>query len=100
MLLLANDSTRQEETQIFINIESASKEEKHDIELEELEQLTHNLRDDLTELDSVEKIDLVTKEDREEKDPDGLKHKGDVVTLGSLLVTLGVTAASEPCSGS
>lgn len=80
---------------ILINIESDTRENKHDIEPEELEQLTHNLRDDLTELDAVEKVDLVTKEDKLDKHPDGLKHKGDVVTLGSLLVTLGVSAASS-----
>lgn len=76
------------ENAFLINIESASKEEHDDPE--ELERITHNLRDDLNGLDAIEKVDLVRKEG---EPPKGSKA-GDVVTLGSLLVTLGSSAAS------
>jgi hypothetical protein len=84
------------ENQLMITIESVNREEGDDIDPEELEQITHNLRDDLTELDVVENVDLVAKEDREVgRNSNDLNPKGDVVTLGSLLVTLGASAASS-----
>jgi hypothetical protein len=79
------------ENQVFVNIESTSNKEDDD-DREELERMTHNLRNELTELDAVEKVDLVRKEG--EKAPEGSKVGGDVIALGSLLVTLGGTAAS------
>jgi hypothetical protein len=87
---------KKEKDQILINIESTSKEEEedHDEDPEELEQITHNLRDELTEIDTVEKVDLVTKEGEEGKAPEGSKAGGEVVALGSLLVTLGTSAVS------
>jgi hypothetical protein len=80
------------ENQIMINIESTSKEVGDDDDPEELERITHNLRDDLNGLDAIEKVDLVTKEG--EKAPEGSKVGGDVIAWGSLLVTLGTSAAS------
>ena len=50
------------ENQILINIESALKEKEDEDDPEELERITRNLRDDLTELDAVETVDLVIKE--------------------------------------
>jgi hypothetical protein len=82
------------ENQILINIESVSKEEDHDNDQdpEELERITHNLRDELNELDAIEKVDLVIKEG---KAPKGSKAGGaEVAALGSLLVTLGTSAVS------
>jgi 23S rRNA pseudoU1915 N3-methylase RlmH len=77
---------------ILINIESTSKEEEdHDEDPEELERITHNLRDELTEIDTIEKVDLVTKE---RKAPKGSKAGAEVIALGSLLVTLGTSAVS------
>jgi len=79
------------ENELLINIESAPIEEKDD-DPEELERITHNLRDDLNELGAVEKVDLVKQADKEA--PKGSKSGGDIVTLGSMLVTLGASAAS------
>jgi hypothetical protein len=77
------------ENQILINIESL----KEDVyEPEELERITYNLRDDLTELDAIEQIDLVTKEGIA---PEHSKSGSEVITLGSLLVTLGGSLASN-----
>jgi hypothetical protein len=76
------------QNRILINIESASKEENDD-DPEELERITNNLRDDLTEVDVIEKADSVRKDERS---PKGSKAGGDIVTLGSLLVTLGASA--------
>lgn len=74
---------------LFANIESLD-----DInEPEELERLCHNLREELNELDVVEKVDLVTKDG--EQVPNGSKSGGDVAILGSLLVTLGGSFASN-----
>lgn len=47
------------------------------------------LRDDLTELDAVEKVDLVTKGVAPER-----SKGGELAALGSLLVTLGASAAA------
>lgn len=83
------------ENQILVNIESIPKQEDDDDnnnDQEELERITHNLRDDLTELDAIEKVDLVRKEG--EQAPEGSRAGGDIVTLGSLLLTLGTSAAS------
>ena len=78
------------ETKIFLNIESSSKDDLD--EPEELERVTHNLRDDLTELDAVEKVDLVTKGITA---PKHSKSGGEIITLGSLLITLGGSLASN-----
>ncbi len=57
--------TDKKENIILINIESTSKEEEdHDEDPEELERITHNLRDELTEIDAIEKVDLVIKRRR------------------------------------
>jgi hypothetical protein len=83
---------KKEENQILINIESTSKEEEdHDEDSEDLERITHNLRNELAEIDIIEKVDLVTKEGEA---PKGSKAGGEVVALGSLLVTLGTAAVS------
>ena len=79
------------ENTLLINIESTLKEDDDDPE--ELERITHNLRDDLTEIDAIEKVELVKKEGDEA--PEGSKAGGDIVTLGSMLITLGVSAASS-----
>jgi hypothetical protein len=76
------------ENQILINIEP-SKDELY--EPEELERITYNLRDDLAELDLVERIDLVTKEGAVPKH----SKSGTEVALGSLLVTLGGSVAGN-----
>ena len=90
MTITDNDK---EENQILINIESNSKEEEdHDQGPEDLERITHNLRDELTEIDIIEKVDLVTKEG---KAPEGSKAGAEVIALGSLLVTLGTSAVSN-----
>jgi hypothetical protein len=82
---------KKEENQILINIESNSKEEEdHDEDPEELERITHNLRDELTEIDTIEKVDLVSKGEA----PKGSKAGAEVIALGSLLVTLGTSAVS------
>lgn len=80
------------ENQILVNIESTLKQEDDDNDQEELERITHNLRDDLAELDAIEKVDPVRREG--EQAPEGSKAGGDIVTLGSLLLTLGSSAAS------
>jgi hypothetical protein len=84
-------TTDKKENMLLINIESASKEEEEDPE--EIERITYNLRDDLAEVDAIEKVDLVTKEG--EKAPEGSKAGAEVAALGSLLVTLGASAASS-----
>ena len=71
------------ETKVLIRIESPDNLN----EPEELERLSHNLRDELNELDVVEKVDLATKEGQQA--PKGSKSGGEVAVLGSLLVTLG-----------
>ncbi|MGC1930160.1 MAG: hypothetical protein WA667_14400 [Candidatus Nitrosopolaris sp.] len=76
------------ENKVFINIET-SKDDPYDPE--ELERITYNLRDDLAELDAIEEVDLITKEAAA---PKSSKSGGEVVTLGSLLVTLGASAVS------
>jgi hypothetical protein len=87
-------TTDKKEKRLVINIESASKEKQNDNDddPEELERLTHNLRDDLTEVDAIEKVDLVTKEG--EQAPKGSRAGGEVAALGSLLVTLGASAGT------
>lgn len=80
---------KQEKEKVLVNIESL-----HDLnEPEELERLCHNLRDELNELDVIEKVDLITKEG--EQAPKGSKSGGEVAVLGSLLVTLGGSVASN-----
>jgi hypothetical protein len=74
---------------VVVNIESLDNLN----EPEELERLSHNLRDELNELDVIEKVDLITKEG--EQAPKGSKSGGDVAVLGSLLVTLGGSLASN-----
>jgi hypothetical protein len=85
-------TTDKKENMLLINIESASKEEEEE-DPEVLERITHNLRDDLTEVDAIEKVDLVTKEG--EVPPEGSKAGAEVAALGSLLVTFGASAASS-----
>src|SRR6185437_10290906 len=83
---------KKEKDQILINIESTSTEEEDlDEDPENLERITHNLRDELTEIDTIEKVDLVSKEG---KAPEGSKAGAEVIALGSLLVTLGTSAIS------
>ena len=60
-----------------------------DIDQEELERNTQSLRDELNEMDSIEKIDLITREEA----PKGAKPGGELVEWGSLLVTLAATVA-------
>jgi len=74
---------------VVVNIESL---DNHN-DPEELERLSHNLRDELNELDVIEKADLITKE--AEQAPKGSKSGGEVLNLGSLLVTLGSSLASN-----
>jgi len=74
--------------EVLINIESLD----DNTEPEELERLSHNLRDELNELDIVEKVDLITKD---EEAPKGSKSGGEVAMLGSLLVTLGGSLTSN-----
>jgi hypothetical protein len=78
------------ENALLINIESTLKEEDEDPE--ELERITHNLRDELNESDGIQKVDLVKKEDKEA--PKGSKAGGEMITLGSLLLTLGASVGS------
>jgi hypothetical protein len=68
------------ENELFINIESTLGEED---DTEKLERITHNLRDDLKELDSIEKVDLT----KTGEIPRGAKA-GEEIILGSLLVEL------------
>jgi hypothetical protein len=73
---------------VVVNIESLDNLN----EPEELERLSHNLRDELIELDVIEKVDVITKG---EQAPKGSKSGGEVAMLGSLLVTLGGSLASN-----
>jgi hypothetical protein len=77
------------EEKVLVNIESSDDLD----EPEEIERLRHNLRDELNELDVVEKVDLVTKDG--EQAPKGSKSGAEVAMLGSLLVTLGGSLASK-----
>jgi hypothetical protein len=61
-----------------------SESQDDNLDPEELEIVTHNLYDDLSQLDTVEKVDLVS----EGKAPQGSKSGGEIVSWGSLLVTL------------
>jgi hypothetical protein len=82
---------KEELPSLLINIQSTSGEE--DIDLEELERTTQNLHDELNELDGIERVNFVTKE---EEAPDGSKSGAEVVALGSLLATLATSAGSAP----
>jgi hypothetical protein len=83
---------KKENKKILINIiESSTKEDRYEIDSEELERITYSLRDDLAELDAIENVDLVTKG---ELAPEGSKAGAEVAALGSLLVTLGASAGS------
>ncbi|MBV9178834.1 MAG: hypothetical protein JO297_17545 [Nitrososphaeraceae archaeon] len=55
-----------------------------DEDKEELERITHNLRNELKELDMVEDVDLA----KEGQAPKGSKVGIDIFTIGSLIVTL------------
>jgi hypothetical protein len=68
------------ENELFIKIESSLGE---DDDQENLERITYNLRDDLKELDSIEKVDLI----KTGEVPRGAKV-GEVIMLGTLLVEL------------
>jgi hypothetical protein len=81
----------EKENALLIKIESTLEEDE---DTEELERIAHNLRDDLNELDVVEKVELVKNEGDKREPPKGSKAGGDMVTLGSMLVTLGASAAS------
>jgi hypothetical protein len=65
-------ATKGKKEKVIINIESLDNLDYP----EELEQLGHNLRDELNELDAVEKVDLVTNEG--EQAPRGSKSGGEV----------------------
>lgn len=86
--------TDKKENQILIDIESTSKDNE---DSEELERITHNLRDELNELDAIEKVVLATKQG--EQVPEGSKAGGEVSALGSLVVTLAASAASSIIPG-
>jgi hypothetical protein len=73
---------------LLINIESTSSGEN--IDPEELENDTQSLREELSELDIIEKVDLVAKG----KAPDGSKSGGEMVALGSMLATIATSAGS------
>ena len=73
-------------------ISSNGQMEDTELDIEELEKNTLNLRDELYSLDSIEKIDLASKEG--EKASKGIKGGPEVAELGSLLVTLGGSVGS------
>ena len=88
------DDKKEENKKILINISESYKEDDDTVghyDSEELERITYSLRDELSELDAIEKVDLVTKEG---KAPEGSKAGAEVIALGSLLVTLGTSALS------
>jgi hypothetical protein len=90
------DDKKEENKKILINISDSYKE--HDdtagyyYDSEDLERITYSLRDELSELDAIEKVELVVKEG--ELTPEGSKAGAEVTELGSLLVTLGASAVS------
>ena len=76
--------TGKENSQILISIgQSSIDDDNKDIDEEELENLTHQLQQELNELD-VEKVDLVRKEDLSLSNT----KAGNAISWGSLLVTL------------
>jgi len=78
--------TGKENSQILIGIgQSSIDDDNNDVDEEELENLTHQLQQDLNELD-VEKVDLVKK--KEENVYLSNTKGGDIISWGSLLVTL------------
>jgi len=81
-------SINKRENQLLIEI---LLNEMDDNDPEELELDTQNLRNELTEVNEIEKVDFVT---NAEKGPEGSKAGGDIAALGSLLVTLGASAGS------
>lgn len=75
----------EKENRLSISIRSEHFEkENDDSDPEELERITHNLCEDLNSLDMVEKVDLVS----EGKAPEGSKSGEDIISWGSLVVTL------------
>jgi hypothetical protein len=78
--------TGKKDSQILISIGQSSIDDyNNDIDEEELENLTHQLQQELNELD-VEKVDLVKK--KEEDVSLSNTKAGDAISWGSLLVTL------------
>jgi hypothetical protein len=77
------------ENRILISVGPTSKGKGDDDDSQELERITYSLRDDLTDLDAVEKVDLVTKGVAPER-----SKGGELAALGSLLVTFGASAAA------
>ena len=77
------DVTSQPSTLIIKVNPSLESEDETNLYSEELEKITYNLRTELSELNIIEKVDLVT----EGQAPEGTRS-GDVVAWGSLLVTL------------
>lgn len=89
-------TTDKKDNQLILNIELVPKEGEDQAEdPAELERITHNLRDDLTEVDAIEKVDFIAKGRKENVAPKGSKAGGEIVALGSLLVTLGTAAGSS-----
>ena len=88
---LEKEEERQPLMKVLMKIQPVLAEESGDVDLDvqEAERDTLNLRDDLNEIDSIEKIELPTKE---EAAPKGAKPGGELVEWGSLLVTLATTA--------
>jgi hypothetical protein len=69
---------------------SEGKAEDSSFDLEELEINTRRLRDELSDADAIERIDLVTKK---REAPKGAKPGGELVEWGSLIITLATTVA-------
>jgi hypothetical protein len=88
-------TTDKRDNQLILNIELVPKGEDQAEDPAELERVTHNLRDDLTEVDAIEKVDFIAKGRKENVAPKGSKAGGEIVALGSLLVTLGTAAGSS-----
>ena len=85
----------EENKKILINISESYKEDDDTVghyDSEELERITYSLRDELSELDAIEKVDLVAKAG--ELPPEGSKAGAEVAELGSLLVTMAASAGS------
>ena len=78
---------------LLITIKSISSEEEAEdsgADLDELEINTLSLRDELSDADVIDRIDLVTKKGEA---PKGAKPGGELVEWGSLVITLATTVA-------
>ena len=73
------DDKKEENKKILINISESYKEDDDTVghyDSEELERITYSLRDELSELDAIEKVDLVAKAG--ELPPEGSKAGAEV----------------------